>query len=1136
VVRRKGRESPPRPASDRNYPRDTPYSTFTAGPAFPLLVNNQLTPAKGVCALSLSRLTAHAFPLNTKIKGEDLWRNDCVRNVDRELDSAEFRVMGSMMYCTLIHLHEEAKVVVVECTCPHFEGGNACKHIWASILEASEKNMFPLNENESLAVELSDEITDFREDVNPFQYAHSEANTTPRAKKVSWKDQIAKAQKQPGPERESFNRPENNKVIGFAIDLPNSVRQKQIQLRFVVQEHLKNGTLGVLKYSDLSQDSLRFFPEAEDRRLLQAVLGRTQLNTSYSYHSYSRGVPGVSVPSDYAERLLAEISRNGKLYVQETESYSASRSSKALVSAYRFDPEKWRLELLLQKEADVYLLSACLKSASQRQELDRAVGFADRFIFFTDFMAASDLDRTFNWTALFLKNPSIEIPEKEVNAFLEMYLNDRSAPHLELPPEIQFAEVLDCVPQARLVFSNLNGSTLIRAQLMFKYGDVQIRVKDVTQHIYDVKSRQRLRRNAEAEHAAILQFAAFEPLPSDLYPAREHDVDGYFHERAFLQAVEQALKLGWEVVANEKRVQSGTAFEMRVSSGVDWFDVNADFDFQGIKMSLPELLPHLDGQQRFIQLGDGSYGLLPQEWIKRFAPLAEMGQQSAQGLRLNRVQALFLASDLQDNEKFKADRKFSSLREIIEQLNGLRAKEAPAKFKGKLRGYQKIGLSWLSVIAKNEIGGILADDMGLGKTVQVLALIGAKQLKAQGPHLIVAPKSLVFNWLQEARKFAPHLKFLNLTGAKRERSIQTFAGYDVVITTYQTLRSDIELMRQVRFDCFILDEAHFAKNPKSQAAMACRLIQAKRKFALTGTPVENSLTDLFSILAIVNPGLLSESHAQSWAKEKDPEAFQRLGRALKPFILRRTKEHVLKDLPAKSEQILFCELSEAERKRYDELRTYFWSQLSDKVGQKGLGRSKIDVLEALLRLRQASCHQGLLDNKLRGEVSTKFDLLLEQLEAVIQDGRKALVFSQFTSLLELLKIHLRERDIPFEYLDGQTRDREQCVARFQTDDRLKVFLLSLKAGGVGLNLTSADYVFILDPWWNPAAETQAIDRTHRIGQKNKVFAYKIIAKDTVEEKILALQESKKQLAKAVISDEKSILKNLTFEDLRGLFS
>jgi len=1076
--------------------------------------------------LSFPHVSERAFSSISRLKGQNLWRGNRVRVLGAIPGAADLEVRGTMPYSVQIRSDETKRNLSVHCTCPYFADGHACKHIWAALLAISKKGVFGSAPGKEFQVTLSAKSPAVRRNRGP-------------ADVVSWRDEIARAQA-PRPasfDNINYGRVESNKVIGFVVDLPYCLRQQKIRLRFVIQEYLKNGTLGVMKFAELNQDSMRFFPDPVDRQLLRAVLGRTEINASSSFFAPSRGIPSVGVPADYAEDLLAEISTAGRLLLQKREAHSFSKNVKLEPLPYLFNPEKWRLRALLERTGPVFALSARLESDSQSANLKDLLGTVDRFVFFESFMATSDTDKTGAWLSLFQKNRRLEIPENEIDHFLEMYLNDPMTPTLDLPAELGFTEIPSAAPVVRLVFSNLDDSPLFEARLSFKYGERVVQSQEVTSFIYDIPRKQKLVRNMSFENEAKASFATLGALPADRSREAGQDVDGIFQEPSFVLAATKAIDLGWEVVVNQKRLSYGTNFDMKVtSSGVDWFDVNVQFDFQGAKISLPDLLFQIQEGEKFILLDDGTYGLLPTEWRARFGRMAGMGQTTPQGLRLNKIQALFLSADLQGNEKFKADKKFRSLQEIVTRLNDLRGIAAPTLFKGKLRKYQKEGLAWLRLIAEHEIGGILADDMGLGKTVQLLALIATQRSKASLPHLIVAPKSLIFNWLQESAKFTPHLRILNLTGAGRVRTTDEFSNYDVVITNYPTLRSDIERLRDVRFDTFILDEAHYAKNPKSQAAMACRLIKARSKFALTGTPVENSLNDLFSIMAIVNPGLLSDQHAQNWTREKDPEAFLRLARALKPFILRRTKDKVLKDLPAKSEQVIYCELGESERKRYDELRDYYWGQLSGKFEQKGLARSKIDVLEALLRLRQAACHQGMLDQKLAGNMSTKFELLLEQLGSVIQDGHKALVFSQFTSLLKLLKVQLDQHQITYEYLDGQTKDRQQRVEKFQQDHGTQVFLLSLKAGGVGLNLTAADYVFILDPWWNPAAEAQAIDRTHRIGQKNKVFAYKIIAKDTVEEKILALQESKKKLALTVLSNDASVFKNLSVEDLRELFS
>jgi SNF2 family DNA or RNA helicase len=344
----------------------------------------------------------------------------------------------------------------------------------------------------------------------------------------------------------------------------------------------------------------------------------------------------------------------------------------------------------------------------------------------------------------------------------------------------------------------------------------------------------------------------------------------------------------------------------------------------------------------------------------------------------------------------------------------------------------------------------------------------------------------------------------------------------------------------MRFDYVILDEAQAIKNAASESAKAARLLRANHRLALSGTPVQNHLGELWSLLDFLNPGMLGATKALAALTSADrnvsPETRQFLANALRPFILRRTKEQVAQDLPEKFEQTIFCDLDKRQRALYDELKEHYRQSLLGRIDREGLGKSKLQILEALLRLRQAACHPGLLNKSQIDDGSAKLDTLLPRLAEVAAEGHKAIVFSQFTSLLAIVRKRLDEKETVYEYLDGKTRDRQEKVERFQNDPNCRLFLVSLKAGGLGLNLTAAQYVFLLDPWWNPAVEAQAIDRAHRIGQTRQVFAYRLIARDTVEEKVLALQQSKRELADAIINADNAILSKLRREDLELLLS
>jgi SNF2 family DNA or RNA helicase len=402
------------------------------------------------------------------------------------------------------------------------------------------------------------------------------------------------------------------------------------------------------------------------------------------------------------------------------------------------------------------------------------------------------------------------------------------------------------------------------------------------------------------------------------------------------------------------------------------------------------------------------------------------------------------------------------------------------------------------------------------------------------------PKSLVFNWIQEAKRFTPQLKILDHTGAGRMKPGDHFEDYDLILTTYGTLRNDAVEFKDVQFDYGILDEGQTVKNANTQSAKAVRLLKANHRLVLSGTPIENHLGELWSLFEFLNPGMLGSATvfkvSGPGARNPDLETRALLGKALRPFILRRTKGQVARELPKKLEQTLYCDLDSKQRKLYNELRDHYRRSLLNQIEREGLNKSKIQILEALLRLRQAALHPGLIDRMKKSQPSAKLEVLLPQLEQITEEEHKVLVFSQFTSFLAILREQLDRQKTPYAYLDGQTRDRRSVVEQFQTDPGCRLFLISLKAGGLGLNLTAAEYVYLLDPWWNPAVEAQAIDRTHRIGQTRNVFAYRIIARDTVEEKVVKLQQTKRELADAIINADNNLIRNLAKEDLELLLS
>jgi SNF2 family DNA or RNA helicase len=666
--------------------------------------------------------------------------------------------------------------------------------------------------------------------------------------------------------------------------------------------------------------------------------------------------------------------------------------------------------------------------------------------------------------------------------------------------------------------------------------------------VLDRGGRRLLLRDGAVERAAAERLNALGFKPRSYWGRQGFQMALELAPRHLPRVVAELVREGWRVEAEGKLYRQPGAFTIEITSGVDWFELHGTVEFGETTAKLPELLAALRRGENTVLLGDGTYGVLPEAWLRKYGVLAGLGTAARDHLRFGKSQVGLLDALLASLPEARCDATLARAREELRRFEGIRPSDATDGFIGQLRAYQRDGLGWLGFLQQFGFGGCLADDMGLGKTVQVLALLESRREERErnadgarrGPSLIVVPRSLVFNWKQEAARFTPKLRVLDHTGAGRLRPGEHFDDYHAVVTTYGTLRRDAIHLKDVRFDYVILDEAQAIKNAASESAKAARLLRGDHRLALSGTPVQNHLGELWSLFEFLNPGMLGSAAAFGGngpgTRLADGETRAILGRALRPFILRRTKEQVARDLPVKTEQTLFCELDAAQRRLYDELRHHYRASLLGRIGRDGIGRSKIQILEALLRLRQAACHPGLLDRARRDEPSAKLDALLPQLAEVREEGHKALVFSQFTSLLDIVRARVDRAGVRYEYLDGKTRDRPACVERFQRDPDCLLFLVSLKAGGLGLNLTAAEYVFLLDPWWNPAVEAQAIDRTHRIGQTRPVFAYRLIARDTVEEKVLELQDTKRALADAIISADEGLIRTLTREDLELLLS
>lgn len=989
--------------------------------------------------------------------------------------------------------------------------------------------------------------------------------------------------------------------IFYEVDVKQSQLEKQLVVGLVQRQRRNSGTWGKLKPLRVRANRFDDVTLEEDRHILATLLGGVAERSNwYAQQSELQAAANrFRIPYDLAELLLPEICATGRLRFQEdAEEQESLRAitwdngppwEMAVSVAFDEANQLWQLvgrwqragETLPMRAAELVvpggfvLMPVAVLSETAMGEFDREDSGAEEesdanettsevsenseVSTATDASAEprpeirithrlcrwSDADQI-EWAELLRRNPPLSVADGEEAELVDRLLDMPNVPPLDLPENLKLEEVR-VVPVPQLLIHTPRGprwqQERLRGEVQFDYAGTLIRASSPQGAIVERQAGRCLVRNRQLEEVAWTQLvsAGFKRLIDKRRGA--HDVEILARELG--PAVRHLMPKGWNVKADGRQVWQAGQLKLRVQSNIDWFELHGEVDFSGRRVTFPELLAALGRGDSTVRLDDGSLGIIPEEWLHQYGMLSGLGTANGEILRFEAHQVGLLDALLATQPLVDFDARFTELRDKLKSFSGVTATDEPKHFEGTLRAYQRDGVGWLEFLQEFRFGGCLADDMGLGKTVQMLAVLQDRSNEAKAQKktehrasLIVVPKSLLFNWAQECAKFTPKLRVLEYAGLDRADLRAAFNNFDVILTTYGTLRRDVLVLKDIPFDYVVLDEAQTIKNAGSQVAKASRLLQARFRLALSGTPIENHLGDLWSIFEFLNPGMLGRSTAfrTHAADVEKPESREFLARGLRPFILRRTKQQVAADLPDKIEQTLFCQMSEEQERLYSEMREHYRQSLLGLIKNQGLAKSKMHVLEALLRLRQAACHPALLDKSKTDEGSAKLDVLLPHLEELIDEKHKTLVFSQFTSMLSIVRHHLDKRGIVYEYLDGQTRDRRACVERFQNDPNCPLFLISLKAGGLGLNLTAADYVFLLDPWWNPAVEAQAIDRAHRVGQTKQVFAYRLICRGTVEEKIAELQVKKRGLADAILQENGSVLEQLSAEDLEMLLS
>jgi superfamily II DNA or RNA helicase len=1075
-------------------------------------------------SMALASKLAFYFEKRVQFKGIGLFQG---RHVDIAGHSPVFFegiVHGGSDYDVALRYRERDHLLVISCTCPYFQDMGECKHLWAAVLEADRTG--------ALGVAAADPRLSLEEDYSGEMPKLSAI--LPRLAMVpqpppvpAWEEHLTAIRQGLERKKPPPSWPRDFEIL-YTIDIPGSKSGGTIIVELLSRTRKKNGEWGAVKDFRVTASQTGLLPDPADAEAITLMLGGQD---SYLYsHDAVYGSTRKALPPPLALRLMPIISATGRLYARTGGAYEPHPVA--------WDGgEPWRLNLeVRQDDRDQWTITGSFRRGEARMELNEPLLLRESgFLLAQDRLSRFDAAGGFAWIDQLRRVKRIPFPDREREKVLGNLLSLAVVPPLELDEPLQF-EQREAQPRLGMKIAQHKNSwneEYFEGRLILDYGRGWMEDTGAARGIWLPEERVYVLRDQAAEAAArqTVEAQGLKPLDGRAGSWR-------MPPRVMPRVVRELLHAGWHVEAEGKAFRRPGATRVDVASGIDWFELRGEVDYDGATATLPQLLAALRRGETMVRLGDGTFGLLPEEWLARFAPLAGLGATEDDHLRFRRNQAGLLDALLAAQPEVRVDEVFARVREKMLRFQGVAPLPQPEGFVGRLRDYQCEGLGWMQFLREFGFGGCLADDMGVGKTAQVLATLEARRAEGKGPSLVVAPKSLMFNWRGEAAKFTPQLRVLEHTGL--DRDIGEIRAHDLVLTTYGTLIRDAAQLAELEFDYVVLDEAQAVKNANTASAKAVRLLRGAHRLALSGTPVENHLGELWSLFEFLNPGMLGEAKvlkmAGGLARNPGEESRRLLAHALRPFILRRTKQQVARELPEKTEQTIFCELDAAQRKQYDELRRHYRETLLRRVAAGGINKAKMHVLEALLRLRQAACHPGLLDVKRSGEPSAKLDVLLDQLDELRDEGHKALVFSQFTSLLAIVRARLDEAGVRYEYLDGATRDRQARVESFQNDPAIALFLISLKAGGLGLNLTAAEYVFLLDPWWNPAVEAQAVDRTHRIGQTRPVFAYRLIARDTVEEKVLELQKTKRDLADAILGEDNSLIRDLKKEDLELLLS
>lgn len=1029
-----------------------------------------------------------------------------------------------------------SNMLIGRCDCDNFKAHRPCSHLWALLLQTG-------NSVFSQKITGTDVkwIFDFTPIETPVELVPQQDEKNPKLREL---ELILKRQKRQKFQEDSVASIEKRKFgpMWFGVDLsaPGSSPQRCELPLFCYEENIKKTGLQNFRPLSLTPESIglfRSFSEKENATLLQQMVPATL--SPYWRQRLQRHKRSVAfLPKEVLRFTLERLSATDKLFLID------SKMELGLLKKIKFSAqEKAQLKLEI-KELDHQSISIEAKILYRKKTYE-----IDKFHLNLDLNLAV------------VENSLVPLVTHQLNTVTDYLLQEKQlivqkidVPQLRnlvvdyLPLEsMEHAELLG------LETKTLDGQLLVNLSFEWTpegpliFGEMSVQYPHAPQpwKIHDAQtwasfSRETYRylRNQDLEDKWLEELNQLDGIKI-LDPESPHNI--IIEAAHFFDVCSTFDHLNAIVTSQKARLYTPKNFSNTLKANNDWFELKAKVEFEteseNKKQSfmLPEILQQSVAKGQipgaFLQLGDGKIGLLPEAWLQKQLALAQISEQQDDSLMIHSSQALGLELLLEKERDQLEHISWGELKERASQKE-FQQVNVPTTFKAQLRPYQKVGLQWMLFLKQIGMGGCLADEMGLGKTLQVLCFFETCRIEAlkdgrKAPiQLVVVPKSLLFNWASEAKKFAPALNIIILDQNPEQRSQivkECFASVQdaVIICSYGVMRQDALSLKEYQFETVVLDEAQAIKNPDSQTAKLACLLKAKLRIAMSGTPVENSLYDLFSLFRFLWPHLTHQRLQRSHFDFANPPLMRKILQSMSPFILRRKKSDVLTELPEKIEAVHYCEMEPEQLKVYNELKSYYQGQFQSSGQGDTQSPNRMKALEALLRLRQAAADPGLIDPFYKGR-SGKVETLIQHLLEIQENGHKALVFSQFTSLLKRVEVRLKDEKIDYCYLDGQTQNRQKVVQEFKEGASKTVFLLSLKAGGVGLNLTEANYAFILDPWWNPAIEAQAFDRIHRIGQNRSVFTYRMISRGSVEEKVLALQKDKVLLADQLMtSDEVS---------------